>query len=97
MSDGFLGKKNVYMCDCGYGFVTLDADKGTTPFMTGCLREGCNNLARSFMYQVPQEILASVEPAAEWYRPGFADLRLMSANTQNHVRNGGLILRKLDK
>jgi hypothetical protein len=89
----FQGQKNIYLCDhCGHGFVTLDIDKGTTPFMMSCMN--CKELASSLCYAAPQRLLAKVKPALEWYRPGEADLAGLTATTRDHVAAGGLISRK---
>jgi hypothetical protein len=91
----YIGKKNIYMCPkCGRGFITLDVDKGTTPFLTGCLTEGCTGLARSFCYHAPQMLLDDLAPALEWYQPEESEFAALSAATQVHVKNGGLISRR---
>jgi predicted nucleic acid-binding Zn-ribbon protein len=91
----FQGKKNVYMCPkCGHGFVTIDIDEGVTPFLTGCLHSGCNGLAVSFCYRAPQDILADVRPALEWYRPTGEDLAALKPASLDHVARGGLLSRK---
>jgi hypothetical protein len=92
---GFKGKKNIYMCPaCGCGFVSLDVDQGVTPFLTGCLTEGCPGLARSLCYHAPQMMLADIAPALEWYQPSASELATLSMATQAHVNNGGLISRR---
>lgn len=89
---GFQGKKNIYLCPkCGHGFVSLDVDEGTTPFTTKCLH--CGDMARSMFYRCPQEMLAGVNPAIEWYHPSDAELATMSAGVQSHVATFGLISR----
>lgn len=91
----FQGKKNIYMCEqCGQGFVTLDADEGVTPFLTGCLTPDCTGLASSFCYRAPQDLLAKIRPALEWYRPTGEALAALNPATLDHVERGGLITRK---
>ena len=70
----FQGQKNVYLCKCGHGFVTVDRDEGVTPFMTTCQRPGCGQQATSLCYKIPQQRLAAVRPVLEWYRPSAEEL-----------------------
>ncbi len=88
----FKGKKNIYLCpSCGHGFVSLDVDDGTTPFMTKCLN--CNDMAQSMFYAAPQEVLARINPALEWYSPSPKSVKKMSPAAQQHCARGGLISR----
>lgn len=88
----FKGKKNIYLCPkCGHGFVSLDVDAGTTPFMTKCLN--CGDMAQSMFYAAPQEVLASISPALEWYSPSQKAVQKMTKAVQEHVQRGGLISR----
>ena len=92
----FKGKKNIYLCGkCGHGFVSLDVDHGTTPFMTSCLN--CDGMAKSLMYMCPQSMLADVSAAVEWYTPTPDALAEMSAHVQEHVKTFGLISRRVDQ
>lgn len=87
-----VGMKNIYMCQtCGHGFISQDVDGGVTPFSTTCLHPGCGGLACSFFYRAPQEMLARIPAAIEWYRPSAAEN--LSAATRAHVDQGGLISR----
>src|SRR4051812_6698473 len=62
---GFQGQKNVYVCQtCGHNTVTIDRDDGTTPFLTGCTKDGCKGTAQSRCYQVLEPLV----PTHEWYR-----------------------------
>lgn len=91
----FKGKKNIYMCrHCGYGFVTQDVDEGVTPFMTQCENPNCNNMAESFFYKMPQEVLADIVPAMEWYKPEPWQVENFSPAIRQHVEMGGLLPRK---
>lgn len=88
----FQGKKNIYICNhCGHGFVSLDVNDGTTPFMTKCLN--CEKMAQSMFYAAPQQMLAETKPAIEWYRPSPLELTTMSQGLRAHVENGGLVSR----
>lgn len=88
----FKGKKNIYLCpSCGHGFVSLDVDEGTTPFMTKCLN--CSDMAQSMCYAAPQEVLGRIAPALEWYLPSPNAVKKMSPAVKSHVEKGGLISR----
>lgn len=90
----FKGKKNIYMCrKCGHGFVTVDIDEGVTPFQTSCLNPGCGGHAASFCYRAPQEILADIRPALEWYRPTSEEMATLKPASLDHVAQGGLLSR----
>lgn len=85
-------KKNIYLCQyCGRGFVSIDIDDGTTPFMTGCIV--CKGTAVSMMYQCPQVVLAEIPAALEWYKPKALEYPSLPQHTRNHVDKGGLISR----
>lgn len=91
----FKGMKNIYLCqDCGRGHVSADVDEGTTPFMTACLH--CNGTAVSMLYRCPQEMLAEIPPAQEWYRPKAIEIGQLSEHQRNHVDKGGLLPRLVD-
>lgn len=86
---------NAYVCEkCGRSTVTVNACDGTTPFLIECRvnNVGCGGLAQSSMYRNSQEL----RPDWEWYRPGELALSKMDPAIQDHVRAGGLVLRKLD-
>ena len=88
----FKGQKNIYLCqDCGRGHVSQDIDNGVTPFMTACLT--CNGTAVSMLYRAPQELLAEIPAAQEWYRPKPAELGALPPHARAHVDKGGLISR----
>lgn len=88
------GYKNIYLCHaCGHGFVSIDTDDGVTPFTTGCRRSGCTSVAMSLFYRCPQEMLANITPAIDWYRPAAAEVAMLSPATREHVDKGGLLLR----
>ena len=85
------GKKNCYTCQLGHTTVTIDRDKGVTPFMTKCRHEKCQEIAHSSFYRCDQ----SLEPTHEWYRPKTSALPNLDGNTLRHVQQGGLLLRKI--
>ena len=89
------GKINVYGCQtCGGKIVTIDLDKGITPFMIGCkATPECDGDMYSSFYNVDQ----SLEAEYEWYRPKSvehypAEHRKMM---QDHIDKGGLDMRKI--
>ena len=89
---GFLGKKNMYTCgDCGNFIVTVDVDKGTTPFMTMCTADGCSAMMQSSFYRINQDL----NPSHEWYLE--TDVEGLSEAVKQHVAMGGLLLRPIDK
>ncbi|MCB0744619.1 MAG: hypothetical protein KDC67_11990 [Ignavibacteriae bacterium] len=101
---------NVYICEYGCHNVTVDVDKGVTPFFINCMRTAdenrpldptkskdgvCIGLAKSCMY--PKEIddnLPYPTPKYEWYRPDLSQYVKLSDDEKDHVRNGGLLIRK---
>lgn len=96
------GKKNVYTCEgCGESIVTVNLEEGVTPFMVGCRINGCSEqlppgraiapAMKSHFYRVDQ----TLEPTHEWYRPRGSALSKLSATAQEHVANGGLLLREV--
>jgi hypothetical protein len=89
----FKGLKNVYRCaKCGHSNVTVDRDEGTTPFKTGCTKEGCDGIATSMLYKVLEPLHAT----HEWYR--ITDLKdpiLRHPASRWHHQQGGLFLRKI--
>ncbi len=84
---------NIYTCNqCGLHIVTKDADQGTTPFLTNCrCTVGCQGMMQSSFYRVfdPDGIMRWTH---EWYSPTV--LLNMSPAVLEHVRKGGLLLRR---
>ncbi len=90
----FMGRKNVYVCKaCGHCTVTIDRDDGTTPFLTGCTKKGCEGTAESRCYQV----LEPLEPTHEWYRVKDDAPLLRHPSARWHHNHGGLFLRPIIK
>lgn len=85
----YKGKINVYVCPQGHQTITIDKDEGTTPFKLGCRTPNCGQLATSQFYQVDQSLM----PEYEWYKP--TDIKKVAKNLKEHVRMGGLIIRKI--
>jgi len=102
-------RMNIYVCEYGCHNITVDVDKGTTPFMIGCeftgrpdrpadpskMKNGkCTGIAKSAMY--PKEKDDSTpypEPTHEWYRPELSQYAKLSKAEKDHVNNGGLLIR----
>ena len=84
--------KNVYLCDdCGCGWVSADMEKGTTPFIVGCIF--CGGHATSLFYNIPQSILVNKPARMEWYVPGAAERKTLGCGSREHVNKGGLLPR----
>lgn len=84
---------NLYNCKkCGNTIVTQDIDSGVTPFILFCkLYNGCNEgFMTSQMYNVPPKLVAS----HEWYRPEESEYPKFGISTMEHIKNGGLVIRK---
>ena len=78
--------KNGYSCDnCKQRIVTINLEDGVTYFMIPCTTPLCRGAMKSHFYAIPQ----TEEPTHEWFKPS-----LRSAVDKEHVKNGGLELRK---
>ncbi len=84
-------RRNIYTCDtCRGEIVTVDIDKGVTPFMISCrATPGCKGFMQSSFYHCDPSRVAQFE----WYRPETIDE--FAPETQEHVRKGGLLLRPI--
>lgn len=95
------GKKNCYWCaKCRRYTVTIDREKGTTPFSIRCrATPNCNALADSQCYPPepwPKDHPDLVAPPRwEWIKPEGDALAELSASMREHVDRGGLVLRAL--
>ena len=90
----FKDRRNIYVCDaCNGHIVTVDLEEGVTPFMLPCMcKEGCKGLMQSSMYRVFDQRMAA---SHEWYRPAEAEIAALSPGYRDHVKNGGLLIRKV--
>ena len=88
---GFKGKKNIYTCDkCKGHVVTVDVDRGVTPFMIECKATAfCDGMMKSSMYRVFDQ---DMRAGYEWYRPTAVEI--VKPHLQHHIEQGGLLLRK---
>lgn len=91
------GMINTYTCPSGHVTVTIDTDEGTTPMMLRCRQRAdngqhnCTEMATSAWYRCDQ----SLTPEYEWYKP--TSLNGFSRDMKEHIKMGGLELRKLPK
>lgn len=88
------GRVNFYRCerDFAHMTVTIDREPGVTPFMIRCPHCEEKNFAQSAGYRVA----TTLEPTHEWYRPdSFGELRDQPW-ALDHVKMGGLLLRKIE-
>lgn len=106
-------RKNAYYCEECKGYVvTIDRDKGVTPMFLACRVKGdptdprndCKGTSRSMMYPAQpwpetdgfgQPI--PTEPTWEWYAPGTDEANALSREAFEHVRKGGLLLRRIGR
>lgn len=88
------GRLNVYVCEnCKKWVFTYDRDDGATPFMIECRATPlCSGIMQSQFY--PISIPPHVVPEYEWYKAKIK--KHMDEATKDHIRNGGLMLRKLE-
>lgn len=98
-----VGAVNAWKCNkCGRLTVARHADAGVTPMFLACRASGdvmdCGGQAVSSGYPsepVPDRILDRLE--WEWYRPDSAELRTFGLDMQDHIRRGGLALRRINE
>jgi hypothetical protein len=96
------GARNAYTCDvCKATIITINADEGTTPMLLDCaVTADCKGMMQSHWYiDIP-----AGEPTHEWYRPTARQLLATAqaegwshrgrVETAEHVKRGGLIIRK---
>ena len=91
-----MGNKiNTYTCPNGHVTVTIDADEGVTPMMLRCRQKhddgkhNCTEMAASAFYTCNQ----SLTPEYEWFKP--KSFKGYSAAMKEHLKNGGLEIRKI--
>lgn len=85
-------RKNIYTCGtCWDHIVTIDKHKGVTPMFLDCkTTKGCDGMMRSSIYNVCDKRMRT---DYEWYKPSV--LQNISSCERDHVKNGGLLLKKL--
>lgn len=96
MFDGRNSGVDVYTCeDCGAEFYTQYIDKGVTPFTIAC--RSCKGIAYHRSTVGLREWAkkdAVVLELHSWVRPTFEQLKKLSPGMQDHVLDGGLVLRE---
>lgn len=109
MSERIIKERlNLYICQHGCHNVTVDVDRGVTPFMIPCQFTGredrplnpalsvdgkCIGMAQSQFY--PRNLPEGIPypvPTHEWYRP--TTLEGLTPGEFDHVEQGGLLLSK---
>ncbi len=86
---------NCYTCPHGHQTVTVDVDKGTTPFMLGCKEDSCSEMAQSSFYRPPVGV---GPPEWEWYKPTSKEAKREDRKHPgmlDHAESGGLFLRRV--
>lgn len=92
-----MSKINAYICRDGHRTVTVDLVEGVTPMMIRCKqrhedgKHDCTERAMSVWYRCDQ----SLTPEYEWYKP--TNLKKLSPDEREHVKQGGLMLRKIKR
>jgi len=84
-------KRNAYTCQkCKGTIITVDRDKGTTPFMIECLAKvGCDGDMHSHFYTGPV-VNGSLPAAYEWRKPTEKEFAEASVAMKAHFNQGGL-------
>jgi hypothetical protein len=84
---------NSYTCRaCNLTIVTVDLVEGVTPMMLGCrATKGCRGQMMSSWYHV----VPTLTPTHEWFKP--ASLKGYSREMKQHIRDGGLVLREVQR
>lgn len=85
-------KKNAYTCTvCKGRIVTEDVVEGVTPFMLACkVTALCQGSMQSHFYDIDQGEVATFE----WYRPSLRSAAKQGQAMYEHVKRGGLDIRK---
>lgn len=92
-----MSKINTYTCAAGHQTVTVDLVEGVTPMMLTCKqrhsdgKHDCTEMAMSAWYRCDQ----SLTPEYEWYKP--ENLKKLRPSEREHVKQGGLMLRKIKR
>lgn len=85
------GKINKYICEvCGESIVTVNRDDGVTPMYLAC-RVNQDGMSVSQWYHVSQDLT----PTYEWYKPEPDEYLTLDADTIEHLKLGGLLIRKI--
>lgn len=97
MFDGRGKGIDVYICDdCGAKFYTQYVDKGVTPFVIVCQSCKHGNAVHRETITLHEwvKLEAMGEKLHSWVRPTFEQFLKLPPATQDHILQGGLILRE---
>lgn len=90
--DGRNRGVDVYVCKhCGNRIYTQYKDKGVTPFMMMCRKDGCLATAQH-EHTIPSHLVPVGKRVLSWYRPSFKEMLTLNEAAIEHVLLGGLIL-----
>ena len=94
MYDGRGKGVDIYLCrECQKVIMTRYKDKGVTPFSMQC---ECKSSLVHVDTINEQTAKALGHKVLDWYRPSFEEFLKLSEWEQEHVLNGGLILKEND-
>lgn len=86
-----LERRNKYTCQkCKRHVITVDRDKGVTPFMILCVYD-CGGMMHSSFYRVDTD----EKPRFEWYKPKRSKYKKLSPGEIDHCKRGGLLMREI--
>lgn len=97
MFDGRGRGIDVYICDeCGARFCTQYVDKGVTPFVIKCRSCEHGDAVHRKTLNVSQWIplVLQGETCHDWVRPTLEQFLRLSPGAQEHVLQGGLMLKE---
>lgn len=87
---------HVYTCPFGHTMVTVEIAEGSTPMLMTCRQNHVDGKQCTAATQINlQKSYAGLIPEFEWYKP--VELRGLSRQEKDHVREGGLLLRKIEQ
>lgn len=97
-------KINVYLCrKCLAPTITIERVKGTTPMFLGCKaiigNDSCSGIAVSQMYptgDLRKRLMQGLKPEWEWYEASQEEINHVGPEMKEHIRKGGLLLRKIE-
>lgn len=92
MYDGRGKGVDIYLCrECQKVILTRYKDKGVTPFSMRCECKGSLVHVDTIKEQTAKSLGHKV---LDWYRPSFTEFLKLCQWEQEHVLNGGLILKR---
>lgn len=86
-----FGTINIWTCEtCGHKTICRDIHEGTTPFIIGCTKPGCQGDARSGFYRAGPVIADQITHV--WRFPTEQEFVALHPLERDHVQRGGLIM-----